>query len=503
MTVPDDNAAQRLAALYLRISDDPEGRMAGVERQEKECRALAKQLGWTVVAVHRDNDISAYSGKPRPGFRALLKDLDEGRADALIAWHSDRLYRRLPDLEELTKIVQARGVAIRTVIAGTVDLNSASGVMQAEILAAVSKHEVAHSIERIMAAKNEAASKGLYRGGPRPFGYDKDGVTVRESEARWVRHATDAVINGETLRSICRTLAEAGVRTVERKYRRPDGTKGDPESREWLPSELRKLLLRPRNAGLLEAKGKILGPAMWPAVVDEAAWRTCVDILRHPERRTSPGNSRRWIGGGLFLCGECGEMLRATSTGSNGRWRREGQAKPHRPAYKCEHSHVVRDAVQVDEYITGLVLERLSHPDAMRLLTPPQPEQIPLETLATNANGLRAKLDGLADDYGQDLITRKQFLDATAATRARLDEVIKTMTERSAGSVLASLPLGTPEMEEIWPALHLDRKRSIVDGLMVVTVHRSQRGRPAGFKPGTGATYFDRSKIQIDWKQPD
>jgi DNA invertase Pin-like site-specific DNA recombinase len=79
--------SRRRAAIYTRISSDREGAGLGVERQEADCRALAEQLGWEIVAVHSDNDLSAYSGKPRPGYEALLADLRADVADAVICWH--------------------------------------------------------------------------------------------------------------------------------------------------------------------------------------------------------------------------------------------------------------------------------------------------------------------------------------------------------------------------------------------------------------------------------
>ncbi|MEB0014852.1 recombinase family protein, partial [Glaciimonas sp. Cout2] len=56
------------AAIYVRISRDRVGAGLGVERQEDDCRVLAKQMGLEVVRVLVDNDISAYSGKKRPGY---------------------------------------------------------------------------------------------------------------------------------------------------------------------------------------------------------------------------------------------------------------------------------------------------------------------------------------------------------------------------------------------------------------------------------------------------
>ena len=81
------------AAIYVRISKDRAGAGLGVARQEEDCRALCERRGWQVARVFVDNDVSAYSGKPRPAWRELLTDLAAGRADAVVCWHVDRLTR--------------------------------------------------------------------------------------------------------------------------------------------------------------------------------------------------------------------------------------------------------------------------------------------------------------------------------------------------------------------------------------------------------------------------
>src|SRR3954465_13621526 len=90
----------RRAVIYTRMSKDRAGAGLGVDRQRQDCADLADRLGWTIVAHHSDNDLSAYSGKARPGYRALLDDLKAGRADAVLVWHTDRLHRRPVELEQ-------------------------------------------------------------------------------------------------------------------------------------------------------------------------------------------------------------------------------------------------------------------------------------------------------------------------------------------------------------------------------------------------------------------
>ena len=81
------------AAVYCRISQDREGAGLGVTRQEADCRALCERRGWTVVEVYTDNDVSAYSGKPRPNWARLIEDVRAGHIGAIVGWHVDRLTR--------------------------------------------------------------------------------------------------------------------------------------------------------------------------------------------------------------------------------------------------------------------------------------------------------------------------------------------------------------------------------------------------------------------------
>jgi site-specific DNA recombinase len=81
-------------------------------------------------------------------------------------------------------------------------------------------------------------------------------VTVRESEAGEIRAATEAVLAGRSLASLAKDWNARGLHTST--------------GREWTYGALRRVLIRPRNAGLMEHRGKEVGPAMWPAVEERA-----------------------------------------------------------------------------------------------------------------------------------------------------------------------------------------------------------------------------------------
>lgn len=509
MTLDREQRTRRRAVIYCRISDDREGRQAGVGRQENECRRLAERLGWDVVAILIENDMSAYSGKPRPKYEQLLQMLRGGEADAVLALAPTRLYRRIGDALGFLDLVAEFDIAVQTAKAGRYDLTTADGRRDARRAAVDNQYESELISERVRDAKAETLAAGGYRGGPRPYGFESDGVTIKEDEARFIRDAIDAVISGESLRSICAAMTLAGARTVERRYRQPDGTRGEPESRQWAPEQLRKMLLRPRNAGLIEHHGEIVGKAQWDPIVAEEAWRACASILENPERRTTPGNARRWLGGGLYRCGRCGGPLKASSAGAREHDKATGGPGEFQAVYRCRDAgraaHVTRLAVLVDKKVEDAAIARLSRPDARELLLPAEERGPTHRDLAATANTLRAKLDDITEDYNADRITRQQMIKMTEATRKRLAEVTDQMAVRATVSVLASLPLGTPEIAEQWAGYHLDKRRAVIDALMTVTVKRAKRGRPAGFKPdptGKRRNYFDPESVEIEWKHP-
>ena len=136
-----------------------------VKRQLADCRAEAERLGWTVTQEYVDDDVSAYSGKPRPAYERMLADLADGRIDAIIAWHIDRLYRRPLDLEELLRVCASVGVTDLRTVSGAFDLATGDGMLVARMLAAVAANESDSKRRRGRRKMQEIAEAGKAHGG--------------------------------------------------------------------------------------------------------------------------------------------------------------------------------------------------------------------------------------------------------------------------------------------------------------------------------------------------
>lgn len=87
------------AGVYTRISSDPSGQRAGVDRQRADCEAHCLARGWEVAEVFCDNDASGYGRKPRRAYERMLAAAESGSIDAIVTWHNDRLHRSSKELE--------------------------------------------------------------------------------------------------------------------------------------------------------------------------------------------------------------------------------------------------------------------------------------------------------------------------------------------------------------------------------------------------------------------
>lgn len=523
------------AIIYCRISRDREGAGLGVERQRDDCQALAQQLGIEAVATHTDNDLSAYSSKPRPGYLRLLDDLRAGRADTVLAWHTDRLHRSPAELEEYIDVCEPRRVQTRTVKAGHLDLTTATGRMIARQLGVQARYEVERMIERQKRKRDEMAQHGKFFGGRRPFGFEADGVTPRSliclacgrdepdgftivvtcqacgktdgidgwsctrckavngrhvwaecqrcsmaatvvdgSEFHRIREAANSVLAGASLRSIA---AEWNAMTPPVLT----STGGD-----WEGPEVGAMLRRHRNAGILAHRRQEAGPGNWPAPLDEATWRSLVALLDDPSRRTTPGNERKYLGSGLYLCGVCSSTMRCGT--SNRR-----ADKKYFAAYNCRVSkHVVRKAEPLDDYVQVIILDRVSQEDAADLLAARE-EPVDIRGAQKDMREARQTLDQLAQELGSGAMDLQEWRVASAAARARKTRAEEVLSRAVESNPVAGL-VGADDVEAEWKRLDLSRKRAVIDYLMTVTVHPARRGRLPG------GVYFDTDSIQIDWK---
>ncbi|MEU8531563.1 recombinase family protein [Streptomyces parvulus] len=494
MKTTQTGGARTRAVIYCRISQDRTGAGLGVDRQREDCEALAERNGWDVVEVYVDNDVSAYrKGKKRPRYTQMLSDLDDGKATVVIVWHTDRLHRSVTELEGYIDMCEKRGVTTHTVQAGELDLASPTGRMVARMLGNVARYESEHKGHRVARARQQKAMAGEWAGGIRPFGWgvptgevkkridrktgeevevaELDMTKVVPDEAEALRHWTDQILAGASVRSLVKWCADKGVLT----------TRGNPVTHQ----DMRDMLIRPRNAGIAVYKGEEVGRGQWEPIVDEAKYRAVVAILKDPSRRTTPGAAPKWLGSLLYRCGrgDCGTGMTVTQSGGR-----------RYPSYKCPTGHGGgRRAEVVDQYVEDTIVERLEKPDAHELLEP-APDGVNVAALQVEGEQIRARLRNLAGKYGAGEMGDMEYAIASDTARGQLEGVTRQLARAATADPLAGL-VGAPDVRAAWKALELDRKRAVLRSLVEVTLRTPRPGR----MPDGG--YFDYDAVAFRWKR--
>lgn len=425
------------------------------------CRALCESRGWQVSEVITDNDISASSGAPRPGYERLLAAMRAG-ADVVVVYHVDRLTRRLIDLEEVIAICETSGTRLATVT-GDLDLSTDTGRLLARILASVARGEVERKGRRQRDANRQRAAQGKARWVRRPFGYTKqDGrVIVVEPEAEAIRAAAEAVLKGVPLARIAREWNERGLLTTAGKA--------------WVTTSVRRAISNPRLAGRSMYRGEDMGEGEWPPILDGDTLARLEEVLSDPRRRTAFNNTAKHLLSGIAECGRCGRQMYGTPAGTGGRrWL----------AYRCPDYHVTRRIDLVDEVVESVVIARLSQPDALPLLTP----DVDLDGLRARAEELRDRRDALASMLAEGLLPASAVREQARRLREELT-MVEAEIEVAAGQSPAVSVAGAADVTGAWRALPLASKREAIRSLMRVSV--APVGKGARFSP---------DQVLIEWR---
>lgn len=431
------------AGIYCRISQDRAGDELGVDRQREDCEQLATKRGWVVGPVFVDDDRSAYSGKPRPGYQQLLAAVKAGTITAVVAWHPDRLHRSPRDLEDFIDLIEQAGAAVATVQAGELDLSTASGRMTARVVGAVARHESEQKSERIRRQREQMALAGRSHGGRRAYGYQPGGHDIDPAEAAVVREIVDQVLAGASLRMVARNLNSRGLPTAS--------------GGRWSIPSLRTMLAGPRLAGLRIHRGEVVGPGEWPAIVTREEHELLVATLGNP-RRHRTGRPPTSLLGGMLRCGLCGARLHHSR-------RVDGARRYHcatSPGRNEGCGRLAIAAAPIEEAIVESVFVRVDHRQLARAAAVTPAAARTVEDEAT----IEARLSELAEMFGDGSIGRAEWLTARRTLDRRLAKARAVREADAASRVLVPFATEPGRLRAAWPTLDFDRRRAVLQAVI-------------------------------------
>lgn len=407
--------------------------------------------------------------------------LEAGATGGVVVFDMARFSRRPIEGERLI-LAAERGLVVLD-SEGEYDLTTANGRKTFRDQLNAAAYESDRLSTRVKRGKRVKATRGEPNNSSRPFGFERDGVTVRESEAAVLREMAGRVLAGEKLEHIARDLNQRGVTT---------STGG-----LWSRESVKQLLERARNVGQVVHNGVMVGHLPGEPILDNETWERLMTWF--VSRRRGRPASEMYLCSGIVCCGKCGHWLtgRPKQPYSDGEIRRE---------YFC-HTRTVRGGCggtaisqrELDRYVRALVVRILSDPRHAEAL------EAAAQVMVDKRRPLLAELSDceyLAEELSGRLGRREITLQRYDVAIAPLDKHIAELRAELAGlDSRVSASVVDPAVEAAsreewtarWDAATVAERRGFLRQALA-----NRRIVIAPFVPSPGRRKFDPNRIIIE-----
>lgn len=419
--------------LYARKSTDVEDKQVlSIEAQLVELRAYAKQEGLQII----DELIEKQSAKvpSRPVFGGMLKRIENGEANGILAWHPDRLARNSIDGGQIVYLLDQNLLTALKFPTFWFE-NTSQGKFMLSIAFGQSKYYVDNLSENTKRGLRQKVRRGEYPSHA-PLGYINDlrtkSIVVDKRRSSLVVEAFELYAQGDQrLEDIANFFAANGIKTSGNKPLKKD--------------QISYILANPFYYGHFRYCGELYEGKHTPILSKKLFDKVqAVLALRGRPRKTKHNNPKVFCG--LLRCGSCNLMI----TGEK-RTKRQKNGNTHEYIYyhctkkrkdmKCLEPHIRQE--ELDNQLSGL-LNEYALPDnwhtalgKMLADDEKQAEQssgVFIAGAQTKIQSLQSKLQRLLDSYLDQDIDRETYV----AKKAELMSEKKSLEEQNSKLTLTS-----------------------------------------------------------------
>jgi DNA invertase Pin-like site-specific DNA recombinase len=355
------SARSHFAAAYYRMSTDRQE--DSIDRQRSQVEAYAARQGYAIVRDYLDEGIAGDEERKRKGFLQMLQDAARGDFAVILCDDKDRFGR----FDSITsgyyiKPLRDAGVRLETVAQGRADWTSFAGRVTDAVLQEAKKIESQATSRRVLTQMVQMARKGLWLGGPPPYGY-----VLVDDELYGKRLVPGDPIHVKAVQLIFRRFADQGASLQDIGKALYDRGVPSPSGRPfWCVATIRAVLKNRKYVGDFtwnrgsEGKYSRLGgglvnasdaqttvrtwnatddwiviPDVHEALVSREQYERAQARLAENSKKAGPHGGRRPAGRtflltGLLVCGDCGGHMIGTTwaggvrTYKCGRYHQEG-----------------------------------------------------------------------------------------------------------------------------------------------------------------------------------
>ncbi|WP_280185077.1 MULTISPECIES: recombinase family protein [Nocardia] len=457
------------AVIYARVSKDDTGRGRSCKEQIDACTTDCEYEGWPVAATLMDNDrgASRHSKGERESFKRLPDVLRPG--DVLVVWEPSRITRDMKAFGSFCDLLAEREVRLyyNTRTYDMDDDDDRNYVWQDILDGAKQAGKTRKRVLRSM----EANVKDRKQHGRQPPGYaiERDPRTGKPTkrkvdleQARILRIAADRALQGESMRSISRDLAEEWLSAGGRGFE---------------PRDVKRFLTSPTTFGFRVHYGEVVGEGDWEPAVDPKLYPQLTSLLGDPKRLTQRGSEPRWLLSSIARCGVCLEMGEPGIIDH-----KKARSLRHGDAYYCrKFNHVARDMERVDRFVQELLLRLFEQPETLAKLEAKDDSGGAVDADLALIEQLRGEIATFMRDASK---TRMSALTVAQYVEPLQDQIdAATRRVNSAGAVVdpALRRVLGPNARAEWASMTIPEQRDTIRAAAQVTIVRV--GKQGRFSP--------------------
>ena len=288
------------AVIYARYSSDNQ-REESIEGQIRECTAYAESHEMKIVTTYIDRAFSAKTDN-RPDFQRMIKESSNKLFDVVLVWKLDRFARNRYDSAHYKSILRKNGVKVVSAMEAIAE--DSTGILLESLLEGYAEFYSAELSEKVKRGHHENALKCKSNGGSVTYGYcvnENQKFEIEPKEAAVVKEVFTRYSEGETIKSIVKSLNERGLRARNNAL--------------FKGSIFTRFLRNRRYIGEYIYGDTIIENGM-PQIIDKELFdrvQRRIDTNKHAPAKTKTTANDPFLLTTKIFCGECGQTMAGES----------------------------------------------------------------------------------------------------------------------------------------------------------------------------------------------